>query len=79
MPRALKALAGLPRKDALSLVAKLKAVAAEPFGAHSAAKRLTSQDGYRLRHGDWRALYRIDRADNVVVVDDIAHRREAYR
>jgi mRNA-degrading endonuclease RelE of RelBE toxin-antitoxin system len=32
-----------------------------------------------LRHGDWRAICRIDRADGIVVLEAVAHRREAYR
>lgn len=79
MPSARKALARIPHRDAMSLISKLRAVAADPFGNHPAATRLAGSEDYRLRQGDWRALYRIDRVDNVLVVDAIAHRREVYR
>jgi mRNA-degrading endonuclease RelE of RelBE toxin-antitoxin system len=32
---------------------------------------------WRVRRGDWRAVYRVERGD--VVVDRVAHRREVYR
>jgi len=34
-------------------------------------------DGFRLRFGDWRALFTI--TDGAMVVYCIRHRREAYR
>jgi mRNA interferase RelE/StbE len=32
----------------------------------------------RFRVGDWRVVYRIDDANQVVLVNKIAHRREVY-
>jgi len=41
-------------------------------------KRLTNhQPEYRMRAGDWRALFEI--ADDHIIVYRILHRREAYR
>jgi hypothetical protein len=36
------------------------------------------KDQWRVRFGDWRALYLIDDAAKVVTTTRIAHRREAY-
>ena len=33
---------------------------------------------FRYRVGDWRVIYRIEESEQVVVVTDIAHRREVY-
>ncbi|MBI2917328.1 MAG: type II toxin-antitoxin system RelE/ParE family toxin [Chloroflexi bacterium] len=41
--------------------------------------KLTGREGYRLRVGDYRVLYRINDKDQTVVVRGIKHRREAYR
>lgn len=78
-PASVKALVRMPRREADGLVGKLRALAADPFAPNPAAKRLSGRDGFRIRHGEWRALYRVDRAGAVVIVDWIGHRREAYR
>lgn len=37
------------------------------------------RDYYRLRIGDYRIIYQINDAENLVVIARILHRREAYR
>lgn len=46
-----------------------------PFGCI----KLTGDEGYRLRIGDYRILYRIDDKERVIYLYRIKHRREAYR
>jgi len=41
--------------------------------------KLTGEEGYRLRSGDYRILYRIDDTEKTVYIYKIKHRREAYR
>ena len=41
--------------------------------------KLTSDEGYRVRNGDYRILYRIDDKKKVVYIYRIKHRRESYR
>lgn len=43
------------------------------------AKNLSGRDGYRIRVGDYRIIYEIQRNILVVLVIDIGHRREIYR
>jgi mRNA interferase RelE/StbE len=76
---ATKALTKLPRKDREDLLAKLQQVAADPMGQHPWAKRLTDQPGFRVRQGDWRAIYRLDHEAGEMIVDKIAERGEVYR
>jgi mRNA interferase RelE/StbE len=78
LPEAVKALRRMPRHDADALLARLEAVAADPFGVHPFAKAFGGGAG-RVRHGDWRAVYRLDTPRGEMVVSRIAHRREAYR
>jgi mRNA interferase RelE/StbE len=78
-PAALKGLRKIPTKDAAVLLALLNQIAADPFGPHNQAKKLTDQPGYRMRHGDWRALYRLDRQADEMVVERVSHRSEVYR
>lgn len=46
-----------------------------PYGA----LKLTNEDGYRMRIGDYRALYRIDEKTKEIFIYRVKHRREAYR
>lgn len=41
--------------------------------------KLTGEEGYRLRSGDYRILYRIDDKEKITYIYKIKHRREAYR
>ena len=43
------------------------------------AKKLSGRDGYRIRVGDYRIIYEIQKNLLVVLVIDIGHRRELYR
>jgi mRNA interferase RelE/StbE len=78
-PDAVKALRKMPPKDARALMTKLEILAAAPFAPYPWAFRLTNSAAYRVRHGDWRAVYRIDREAQVVLVDRIGNRREIYK
>lgn len=70
----------MPAKTAAALLARLKRIAEEPFARHAEAMKLVGmRDGYRVRQGDWRALYRIDRATDTMYVEDVLHRKDAYR
>jgi len=45
----------------------------------SGIKKLQGQEAFRLRVGDYRVLYTIDDAEQIVMVFAIGHRREVYR
>lgn len=76
--QALRALLRMPKSDAGGLRAKLREFAAAPYDPHPWAKSFGSGQG-RIRHGDWRAVYRIDGDVLVVTVLKIGNRREIYR
>ena len=78
-PGAVKALTKLPRKEANGLLEKLKEVAAAPMGQYLWAKRLTDQPGFRVRQGDWRAVYRLDHDAGEMIVDKVDNRSEVCR
>lgn len=46
-----------------------------PFGAI----KLTNEEGYRIRIGDYRLLYRIDDKQREIFIYRIKHRKDAYR
>jgi len=74
----MKQLAGLPRADAGRLLERLQLIAAAPDQRHPNVATLSGEaDTYRLRQGQWRAVFSIEDGD--VIVDRVAHRREVYR
>ncbi|MDO5658307.1 MAG: type II toxin-antitoxin system RelE/ParE family toxin [Paracoccus sp. (in: a-proteobacteria)] len=68
-----KALGKMPAQDKDALHNKLTAFAKTGAGD---VKKLKGREGYRLRHGVWRAIFTIE---NDVVVIQIAHRSDIYR
>lgn len=44
-----------------------------------ASKKLTGQEGYRVRKGDYRILYTINDRQSLVTIYRVGHRREVYR
>ncbi len=79
-PVARKALRSLPNRDAEALIARLKAIAADPVGLGSRRHPNVKDFGdglFRARHGDWRAIFTLD--ETTLTVLKIGHRREIYR
>lgn len=73
---ALKGLHRMPKKQARRMVGTLKGL--KPGALHPDVKRLRGSSGvFRLREGDWRALFTWDGGD--LLVSRIAHRKEVYR
>ena len=76
-PSAAKELEALPPKDRRRIVAKVRKLASEPRPA--GAEKLSGQQKYRFRQGNYRVLYSVDDAESTVVVVKIGHRRDVYR
>jgi len=77
---ALKALRAMQSKVATAMLARLEAVAAAPLANHANVKPLTGQkDAFRLRQGDWRAVYIIDRKTQRMHVLKIETRGGVYK
>lgn len=73
-----KQFALMPKSEARRLRNRLEAIAAAPSAQHPNVRPLVGSSGsFRLRQGDWRAVFSIEGDD--VVVDRVAHRREVYR
>ena len=77
---AMRRLLDLPPKARAAMTERLKAIAADPFAMHPNVKSLVGEkDVFRLRQGDWRAVYRIERIEDVVRVLVIEIRGKVYR
>ena len=70
--------AAMPRREARQLYERLVRIAEQPMAPQSGVKPLTGLPGrYRVRQGDWRAVYTIK--DGNVIVGLVGNRKEIYR
>ncbi|MPZ33387.1 MAG: type II toxin-antitoxin system mRNA interferase toxin, RelE/StbE family [Rhodospirillales bacterium] len=75
---ALKALLRMPSNMARLIRTKVEQLAADPFAPNNNVKRLKGMDAFRLRVGDWRVVYEIDRRMIVILVIRIGSRSSVY-
>ncbi|MBR0663263.1 type II toxin-antitoxin system RelE/ParE family toxin [Roseomonas hellenica] len=79
LPAAAKQFAALPKQDRTAIRTRLEAIAAAPKAQHGASvKPLKGEPKgrFRVRHGNYRAIYMM-MADGIVVVA-VGHRKEIY-
>jgi mRNA interferase RelE/StbE len=78
---AMRRLNRLPESTPESGRRRLDEIAADPFAEHANVERYKGggPDCFRLRHGQWRAIYRIDRKAREVQVRIIDTRGSVYR
>jgi mRNA interferase RelE/StbE len=74
---AAKVLARIAKADQGRIVEAIAALATDPR-PHGVTK-LTGTEGWRIRVGDYRVVYLIEDAIQVVTVTRVGHRREIYR
>ena len=67
-------------RAAEAMLKRLERIAADPFAKHPNVEVLKGMKGaFRLRQGDWRAVYRIDRNLDEVRVVLVDVRGSVYR
>jgi mRNA interferase RelE/StbE len=77
-PHVARQFATMPRLDARRLRERLERIAADPNGPQPGAKAMVGMQGtFRVRQGDWRAIYAI--RDGNVIVGQVGNRKEVYR
>ncbi len=74
---AARELEAIPASYRKRIVARISGLAADPRPAGS--EKLSGEEKYRLRQGDYRVLCAIEDRARTVMVVRIAYRREAYR
>jgi mRNA interferase RelE/StbE len=63
-----------------AILARLHEIAADPFAEHANVKALKGEPNlFRLRHGDWRVVYRVVRIDHEVRVQIVDTRGGVYK
>ena len=76
-PSAVKELEKLPRKDRPKIVQKIRALTDNP--RPHGCEKLSAEEKYRIRQGDYRVVYSVDDDERVILVVKVGHRKEGYR
>jgi len=76
-PSAAKELDGIPKRDRQRLVVRIARLASNP--RPEGCQKLSGEDEYRIRQGNYRLIYSIAEAERTVRVLKIGHRKEVYR
>ena len=79
LSRAVKQLANISRDDAQVIMRKLEAYAIVRDAALDVKPLKGDKGVFRLRHGDWRAMFEIDVKRQTLTVVDVMNRRDAYK
>ena len=76
-PAAQRDLDSLSIKEVARISARISLLANDPrpFGV----QKLTTQEGYRIRSGDYRVLYEIEDRQRKILIYRVKHRRDVYR
>ncbi len=74
---AAKELEDIPQKDLRKIIKRIRSLARDPRPYGS--QKLSGQERYRVRQGDYRIVYSIEDKDLLIDIVKIGHRREIYR
>lgn len=70
-------LRAIPKQDMRRVVTRIQGLAQQPRPA--GCEKLSGQERYRVRQGDYRIIYAVDDESRTVEIVRIGHRREVYR
>ena len=73
---AAKELSKLPKKELTKIIDKIQLLSDEP--RPSGCKKLSGEEKYRIRSGNYRILYSIEDDVLIVYVVKVGHRKEVY-
>ena len=74
-----KELRSLPSQILRRVDKRLLALSNEPWPRGAVKLKGKESEGWRIKTGDYRILYTVDKTQKVIKVYRIKHRREAYR
>lgn len=72
-----KDILALEKITAQRIASKITQLADNPYPEGS--KKLEGGKGYRIRMGDYRIVYLVDKTNKMVTIIKVKHRREVYR
>lgn len=68
----------LPKNVLIKILLALENLAQEPF-PHRVSKLEGTENTFRIRVGDYRIVYEVNKTERIVDVLYVRHRREVYR
>lgn len=74
-----KELRSLPSKVIRRIDKRLIALSKGPYPRGSLKLKGKESEGWRIKSGDYRVLYTVDKTQKVIKVYRIKHRKESYR
>ena len=74
---AAKEIERIEKKDRIRIIEKIRGLAFEPHPHGS--KKLSGQEKYRIRQGNYRILYQVIDDELIINVVKIGHRRDVYQ
>jgi mRNA interferase RelE/StbE len=72
-----KEILSLERKTSRKIFSKISLLSESPFPPGS--QKLEGGTGYRIRIGNYRVIYTINKLKKVILITKIAHRKEVYK
>ncbi|MBI2440913.1 MAG: type II toxin-antitoxin system RelE/ParE family toxin [Lentisphaerae bacterium] len=72
-----KDLQRIPQTDAQRIMAAIHALADNP--RPPGVQKLSGQERYRFRQGDYRIIYSVQDQDHTIWIVKVGHRRDVYR
>ncbi len=77
LPSAAKELEDIPKRNLTRIVRKIEDLPTNP--RPQGCEKLSGQEKYRVRQGDYRIIYEIRDRDQAIIIVKVGHRREVYR
>lgn len=76
-PSAKKELLKFPKKDLQRIIDKILLLSQNP--RPTGCEKLSGEEKYRIRQGNYRIVYSIEDLELIVIVVKIGHRKDVYR
>ena len=73
-----KDLRSLPKSTVARVLTQFEKLAEDPF-PRQAVKLEAASDLFRVRVGDYRVIYEVDRDGKQVIIHHVRHRRDVYK
>lgn len=77
-PSVARDLRAIPRADVQRILARIESLRDDPRPP-GGAEKLSAQERYRVRQGNYRILYTVADVELIVEVVKVGHRRDVYR
>lgn len=76
-PSVHKDVRNIPPKDLQRILERMESLRDDPRPPNCV--KLSGQEAYRIRQGNYRIVYEIEDARRMIIVAKVGHRREIYR